>query len=62
MDKDLYGNKTYTPEDLKQMDDQEVIEAGYCPSCADEGVKAQLIQGSGCETCIRCAWSPCKVG
>ena len=61
MDRTLYGDE-YSAEDLKEMDDREVEELGYCPNCADKGYKVKMFMGSGCATCPRCGWSPCKVG
>ncbi len=61
MEKTLYGDE-YSAEDLREMENREVEELGYCPRCArEDGIKAELIQGGGCATCVRCAWSPCKV-
>ena len=35
-----------TIEDLKEMDDRDVIELGYCPNCYSE-----LIHDGGCTRC-----------
>ena len=61
MDKKLYGDEL-SLEDMHDMDDREISEKGYCPSCTEDGYKVKMFMGSGCATCPRCGWSPCKVG
>lgn len=62
MDKNLFGEESYSIDELQEMEPYEVSKRGYCPSCIEDGLKLELISEAGCERCPRCGWSLCKVG